>query len=515
MSTYWQLPTSGGGIAADVHINPPRYLLRKHGASVLDPDRAVQLPGRGEPRPTVYCKTRLLATASALEGSVFERLRAAADRHGVQIRVNDNWDPALTGILGRWEDLGIPNPTVVRIELEPLPEIAYVPPDAWTVLQTYREMASGDEGVESAVALDHLLSVASQPYGRPAYGDVTFNPTTTMSGPAASTSNSMYTTMGGGPRQPVTVVGAPPFRTAFRSERRPRVALIDTAVAGHPWLVDGVVNQSALAKMSTRSGGSAGDEFSAEVATDLAHGTFAAGLIRQACPDADLIALAIHDDGALTESDLADALGILAVQQASVMVTGRFDDRIDVLVLTCGYYHEDEERAADSAVQGLIRTLSRLGVAVIMAAGNEGTSRPMFPAAFAGPPFGLPDEPDSVPLIAVAALNTDGRSVALFSNDGPWVTAYRPGVSLVSTMPMEVVRVRPDDSPYAGTVRSTVDPDDFAAGFAAWSGTSFAASVLAGELAQSLIEARFTEVASVGDVVADIRDAVGRTTGRS
>ena len=32
------------------------------------------------------------------------------------------------------------------------------------------------------------------------------------------------------------------------------------------------------------------------------------------------------------------------MQQANAMVKGRSDERIDVLVLTCGYYYEDEER---------------------------------------------------------------------------------------------------------------------------------------------------------------------------
>ena len=82
----------------------------------------------------------------------------------------------------------------------------------------------------------------------------------------------------------------------------------------------------------------------------------------------------------------------------------------------------------------------------------------------------------------------------------------------MSTMPIEDERVGPDQWAHPGAVRSTVDPDDFTGGFAAWSGTSFAAAVLAGELAQSLIEARLTEVTSVGDVAADLRDAVQRAT---
>jgi hypothetical protein len=38
-----------------------------------------------------------------------------------------------------------------------------------------------------------------------------------------------------------------------------------------------------------------------------------------------------------------------------------------------------------------------------------------------------------------------------------------------------------------GQVRSTLDPDDFSCGFGTWSGTSFSAPVLAGEIAEDLL----------------------------
>ena len=83
-------------------------------------------------------------------------------------------------------------------------------------------------------------------------------------------------------------------------------------------------------------------------------------------------------------------------------------------------------------------------------------------------------------------------TIALFSNDGPWVKYLRPGASLVSTFPdtydgsgeptHRVLNRR-------GEVRSSFDPDDFISGFGVWSGTSFAAPVLAGEVAAALAHA--------------------------
>lgn len=134
-----------------------------------------------------------------------------------------------------------------------------------------------------------------------------------------------------------------------------------------------------------------------------------------------------------------------------------------------------------------------MGTLVVCSAGNDATSRPSFPAAFA--PWGDGNGPiqpqvDCLPIVSVGALNPNGVTDALFSNAGPWVTTYVPGASVVSTMP----RFQGGLEPLASTTafdrgRSSIDPDDFRSGFGVWSGTSFAAPLLAGRVAKHLSRA--------------------------
>ncbi|HUG86197.1 MAG TPA: S8 family serine peptidase, partial [Euzebya sp.] len=125
--------------------------------------------------------------------------------------------------------------------------------------------------------------------------------------------------------------------------------------------------------------------------------------------------------------------------------------------------------------------------AVVAAAGNDATVEPMFPAGFAV----RPDDPDAVPLVSVGALNPDHGTIAYFSNDGPWVRCRRPGAALVSTMPRTFqgpLQAIAANEPPGLAARATVDIDDYSGGFGIWSGTSFAAPILAAQVARRLVD---------------------------
>jgi len=220
------------------------------------------------------------------------------------------------------------------------------------------------------------------------------------------------------------------------------------------------------------------------------HGTFIAGLVHQASPDSDLIAWRIVEpDGTVGEDQLLEALSSVA-QLVADDEEGRPRTRIDVLVLSLGYYHETpEDGLYDITLLALLSAIAKSGTIIVCSAGNDSTDRPQFPAAlWDWRSDGTHHAPaaDSAPIISVGALNPNG-SVALFSNDGPWVRTWAPGAAVVSTMPQLNGGFNPSGSRwFEGRHRSSIDPDDFSGGFAVWSGTSFAAPVVAGRIAAAI-----------------------------
>jgi subtilisin family serine protease len=307
------------------------------------------------------------------------------------------------------------------------------------------------------------------------------------------------------------------------------VATLDTGCGEHAWL-DGVVTRGP--KLDDEPIGYVDDPSDPEKWFDqvgaldggidplAGHGTFIAGLIHQGCPDADLVTWRIvGSDGPVVESDLVQALRGVAELARRHRDGEKGGLAIDVFSLSMGYYHETPEDALfDPTMYAILEEMARAGVVIVCSAGNDATSRPSFPAAFcrwsddSGP---IPFDPTIAPIVSVGALNPNGTD-ALFSNAGPWVRTYVEGASVVSTMPA----FRGGYEPVARTIafdriREAIDPDDFTGGFAVWSGTSFSAPIMAGDIAAELVGALepVGEVATGAAAVATAWNAVSTCTG--
>jgi subtilisin family serine protease len=179
------------------------------------------------------------------------------------------------------------------------------------------------------------------------------------------------------------------------------------------------------------------------------HGTFVAGVARCMAPTVEiLVADVFKVAGSSLESDLVPRL------RAALALD------VDIFHLTVAA--TTRKNIHPIAFAAWLRLLHQLkGVICVAAAGNNGSRRRCWPAAF----------PE---VIAVGALATDWRSRAGFSNHGQWVDVYAPGTNLVNayTEGEYECQVRP----YKGTHRRFT-------GLAEWSGTSFSTPIVTGLIA--------------------------------
>ena len=173
------------------------------------------------------------------------------------------------------------------------------------------------------------------------------------------------------------------------------------------------------------------------------HGTLVAGIIVKSSPDLRVRPVRVLDSAGVTD-DATVALG-LALAWAPV-----------VNLSLGGYTHGGRPPAA------LATALAQLddSVAVVAAAGNNGADEPFWPAAFKR-------------VVAVGALDmtTGAARRADFSNYGHWVDLYAPGTAVHSTY-------------LDGSYQEPGKHLAHLAGWAKWSGTSFAAPQVAAEIAK-------------------------------
>ncbi|WP_037679269.1 S8/S53 family peptidase [Streptomyces griseus] len=223
----------------------------------------------------------------------------------------------------------------------------------------------------------------------------------------------------------------------------------------------------------------------------VGHGTFIAGLVAAVAPNTTITSRnTLNDAGAILESEFGERL-------FEAVDAGGWPD---IISLSAG--------TANGRTDGLLgldaflRELRDQGTLLIAAAGNNSSTTPFWPAAYAA----LPGYEDAV--LSVGALRGDGEFGACFTNHGPWVKVYAPGERLTSSLtgfgaPVPYVYQHSTYDAcrygftYACTCQSprhtgvlseretvTGKPDQVMfEGLAHWSGTSFATPVVAGLVA--------------------------------
>ena len=198
------------------------------------------------------------------------------------------------------------------------------------------------------------------------------------------------------------------------------------------------------------------------------HATFLAGLIRLAAPDARVMSLKLMSD--------AGTLDDCAVLQALTWLHDQYIDsehRVDVVLMAFGRPKEPGEADPELLRDAVAKLGGKggKGVKFVASAGNDHSHTETIPACLAA-------EPNS-PVVSVGA----GKSAANhepYSNHGPWVREWRPG-TVVSLMPLT--------KPGPGA-------SEDGNGFALWSGTSFSAAIVAGQLAEARAKERAAKAGS-------------------
>jgi hypothetical protein len=229
-----------------------------------------------------------------------------------------------------------------------------------------------------------------------------------------------------------------------------RVAVVDTGITperrGDGWL-DDVAREGEVDPLDDLPEPNGYLDFAA------GHGTFVAGIVAQVAPGADLRAYrAVDSDGVGSELEIALAL-VRAVR-----------DGADVVNLSFGVQTRDD--VPPVALQAAVDIVAEEhpDVLVVAAAGNDGSVRPSWPAAFRE-------------VVSVGALGDD-LARAPWSNHGHWVDCSSVGEGVLSTYVPGVESSDFDPEPDAYPVDA----------WAVWTGTSFAAPQVAGLVARVAAE---------------------------
>ncbi len=248
----------------------------------------------------------------------------------------------------------------------------------------------------------------------------------------------------GGPGgEPLAVTG-PPTACTTEGNQTPDIAVVDTGVpqdwrTSHAELVDTIHEVGDWVDLV---------DFPADGIRDhqAGHGIFIAGLISRMAPHLDIqVVKTLSTTGETDDASLSVALDTVTAP---------------VINLSLGGYTVNDQPSV--ALERMIERLVNQGRIVVAAAGNAGGAkpgpfhkRPFYPAS-----LGFPG------VVSVGAVDTRSSTTVLWDNTNEG-TIYAPGADLLSTY---ITGLKPF------------------AGWASWTGTSFATPVVAARIAELIAE---------------------------
>lgn len=260
--------------------------------------------------------------------------------------------------------------------------------------------------------------------------------------------------------------------------QHPVIALLDSGVQRHAWLIgahdpllpedlpflqdaDGMDGWTSPIGPVALFPALAGPE---PKGTHWGHGTFIAGLIRQAAPQARILSMRVMNSAGQVD----DSAAINALTWLSNRATPP-----DIVLMAFGRRRAEPRDSLLDDLRGAVSKLTKAGdVKIVASAGNDGSDEPFYPAAFATEP--------GLPVISVGALRTP-TTMEPYSNHGPWVRVAWIGSDIVSIHPLTITGAGKNQIAHPLEDRGTPMIAD---SYAWWSGTSFAAALVAARLAR-------------------------------
>jgi subtilase family protein len=266
----------------------------------------------------------------------------------------------------------------------------------------------------------------------------------------------------------------PPSPSWSPSADPPMIALLDSGVQPHEWLpAHGgppfVIDAAALGlDWHSPVPEDQPDKQPYPPGSHWGHGTFIAGLICQVAPGAQILSLRVMDSaGQVADSAVAAALCWLADHAHDVPV--------DIVLMAFGRHREHPQDEGLDQVRKAISRVAALGLTIVASAGNDGSTEPVYPAAFAV------DDHLSSSVVSVGSRISKSEW-APYSNHGRWVREGRNGTNTISTNP-QTFHGASHDQVAQPPITDLHDMVADSTAFAWWSGTSFSAAIYAGQLA--------------------------------
>jgi hypothetical protein len=320
-------------------------------------------------------------------------------------------------------------------------------------LERVEQIVMGPKRAKQTPAVRVVKGVYRLPIGGTRYNVVTaLAEIDKQLGKLAATPNHLITVAGGPPPPVVPCPATEPEEVPDGIEPEPGVCQSSNGEGVRVFIADTGLVEGA-AETHSWLAGVEGDtdpiETPGKIRPYVGHGTFVAGVARCMAPAADIFVADVFDvAGSALESDAIPKLDAALEQGFDIFnLTISTSTRDNLPLLTFDLWRQQLRQ--------------RKGVACVVAAGNNGSYLPFWPAAF----------PE---MFAVGALAANGRNRAGFSNYGGWVDVYAPGRGLINAYATGDYTCI--DEPYTGDVRHFY-------GMARWSGTSFSTPIVTGLIA--------------------------------